>query len=81
MAQTTPSQFAQAIFLIKSNGTYADGIWSYSKYDLFNDVIDLDRGSSMMGYRITDKDSNSVATMTWEDVVTDPDGIIVSVLS
>lgn len=81
MSQTTPSQFAQAISLIKSNGIYEDGIWTYLKYDLSNDVIDLGRNSSMVGYRILDRDSNLVATMTWEDIVTDPDGIIAPIIA
>lgn len=80
MTQTAPSQFAQAISVIKARGNYSDGIWVYSTFTLKNDIVSSD-GVSRTGYVITGETSNSVATMTWEDVVSDPDGIVANVIA
>jgi hypothetical protein len=80
MSQTTSSQFSQAISIIKDRGDSSEGVWFYLTFTLKNDIIPSD-GSPMLGYLIAEEGSNSVATMTWEDVVSDPDGIIANIIA
>jgi len=81
MAQTTPSEFVQALSVIKDRGRFENDIWVYSTYALSNDIVSLGSGSSMVGYSIKDTISNSVATMNWEDIVSDPDNLIALIIT
>ena len=35
----------------------------------------------MLGYYVENTEARTVATMTWEDVVSDPDGIIAGIIA
>jgi len=80
MPQTTPSEFAQAVSIIKTSGRSSNGVWTYSNFTLANELISS-KGISMLGYLITDEETSSTASMTWEDVVSDPDSIIASIIA
>lgn len=80
MPQTTPSEFAQAISIIKTSGRSSNGVLVYSTFTLSNETISSE-GISMVGYMITDTTTGSTATMTWDDAVLDPANIVASIIT
>ena len=80
---TTASDFAQAITLFKTRGRYSDRGWVLSTYIMYNSLITIGKEltSDMLGYYVIETGSGSEATMTWEDVVSDPDGIILTLIA
>jgi hypothetical protein len=80
-SNTTSTDFAQAIQLFKTSGRYSMGVWTLSTYSMTNSIIAGEGEQSMLGYYVENTEARTVATMTWEDVVSDPDGIIAGIIA
>ena len=79
---TTATDFANAISKFRTTGRFSEieVVWTLGDFEL---TISIDNKGSdgMLGYLITDTTTSNTAFMSWEDSVSDPNGLVEAVLA
>jgi hypothetical protein len=76
---TTATDFANAISKFRTTGRFSvdSGVWTLDNFQMIKSIGD----DGMLGYLITDTTTSNTAFMSWEDSVSDPNGLVEAVLA
>jgi hypothetical protein len=76
---TTATDFANAINKFRTSGRFSEdtAVWTLGDFQLAKNTDD----NGMLGYLITDTATANTAFMSWEDSVSDPDGLVEAILA
>jgi hypothetical protein len=76
---TTVTDFANAINKLRTSGRFSEDtvVWTLGDFQLAKNTDD----NGMLGYLITDTTTSNTAFMSWEDSVSDPDGLVEAILA
>jgi len=76
---TTATDFANAINKFRAAGRFSEdtAVWTLGDFQLVRSTSN----DGMLGYLITETPTSKTAFMSWEDSVSDPDGLVEVVLA